>query len=313
MFRHSTILFLISVSLLFIPLQSNFYVQDTSGQNSVTLQAKITKLSVTIQSSNTLIYDIVIQTYNPSNSNVTLNHDSWCGFTVMLDARVDAFYNTSSGYSICNTPFGTFPISYKPGYTNENYNATTTFDFQNRSLADLPIGFYYFDIITFVASNPAVSPLGALFLYYGNGNSKTYYNVNTSYSDRPQYDSPLIPQELSSYSQSLQASSQPFYLFPSPIAYLLLIIPIAVLIILLTFLFSRRKKTLNYDQDYVSEYKENNDSNLTYGESNPTYSESTFTTTIQKEETKDLLYCHNCHSQVGKKDIFCNNCGSRLQ
>lgn len=308
MYRNAIILFLIISFIFFNPLFSTVSIENVSAQNNVDLQKKITKLSVSIQSNTSIFYNAVIQIYNPSNSIVTLNHDSWCGFEVELDPRINANYTSISGYSTCNLPYGTFPRTYQPGYTYQNYNASSTLILQGDSSTDLPIGFYYFDLLINTFSPPYISVPAALFLYYGNGSSQTQYNINTTYDDRPNSGSPFIFEELSSYSKSLQESStQSTNNQPNSVDFLLLLVPLAVLLIVFGFIYMRRPKTINNKKEYSPKYIESKKSQTNYNE--PQF-ESMFSS---EEEESYLRYCQNCHFQVDKNDIFCDNCGSRLE
>lgn len=311
------ILFITISSLVFTSSYTIASTNQISSNNDTALIAKITKLSVSIQSSSKIFYDAEIQTYNPNNAKVTFNLDNWCGFSVSVDARINAKYNGTYGDSICNLPFGTFPKTYQPGYTYENYNATTNFAFQNNSLSDLPMGFYYFDILIDIFPTPAVSKLSALFLYYGNGNSQTQYNVNTSYPNRPQYDSPLIPQELSSYSQSLQVSSTQSANFNllSNFENLLFLI-LTIIVIIFGIIYIRSKKLVLKKEEYDSKDFEKEgyvSKNFKQFETDSNYNKIPLTSSYPTVKTKNLHYCHLCQSQVNEKDVFCNNCGSRLQ
>ena len=292
-------------SFFFAPISSTAFIANASTDNKTILTAKITYLRIDIQSVNSIFYDAIIQTHNPNQSNITFTHHSWCGFEIVLDARIDPSYYEMGGYSVCNAPFGNFSRSYQPGDTYEHYNASSTFMIQNITSTDLPIGFYYFDILVNTVQVNLVSTVGALFLYYGNNISQIQYNVITQDPNRPQNILSLIPQELSSYSQSLQESSYQSANPTNPLESLIFLIPLAVLMTFFGFLYIRRQKTVNSKKYYSK--------NILINEFPSGYNESTFTSKFQSDEAKNLSFCSSCQSRVDKKDIFCDNCGSRLK
>ena len=288
-----------------------FPIQTTYASSNVsTVHQKITdlnlivtieNLTVQLDTPSSMSFNFLFNIFNPNNYNVTLMQDFSCGFGIL--APVISNYEELTFSSIVpgwcklnvNDPFS---ITYKPGYTEQYYASTSSY--HGYTGKDFPVGFYFFDIYLDRDVN-IVTPFDAVYMYFGNDNSRIMYQTAKNmppFSWGPPYGtSSLVPvsdqlaqfEDATSTTSSVSSVNQYNLNFIIPVV--IIFLPVALVI---TYVLSKKR---NYTKSNTLTTNNNNAE----------------TTTSSQTLSKTLTVCSSCHAQVLHEDVFCSNCGKKIE